>query len=162
MLIDSGPSTDRPCYKRNQSAVVKCRIRSRADLVVRNGWLGGAPALIPVGVRAGGTTTLARSLRRLQLVENDPDCVRCRHPKSQHEVEDNADEDGDSEDELRGACEVRTCCCPRFSSPHRACENDVSDARGSVDQAVLTDLPASSTSSRGGGSRPCIFSAACE
>jgi hypothetical protein len=32
-------------------------------------------------------------------------------------LEDNADENGDSEHEARGACEVRTCFCPRFSSP---------------------------------------------
>jgi hypothetical protein len=30
-------------------------------------------------------------------------------------LQDNTDENGDSEHEARGACEVRTCFCPRFN-----------------------------------------------
>ena len=71
-------------------------------------WLQSATGMTPAG---------PLSYRRFQLIENDQDCGRCKHPRSQHEPEDNADENGDSEHEARGACEVRTCFCPRFSSP---------------------------------------------
>ena len=43
------------------------------------------------------------------MSDNDENCVRCEHPRSQHEIEDDADDNGDSEHKTRGACEVRTC-----------------------------------------------------
>ena len=55
--------------------------------------------------------------KETQVVENDQDCVRCRHPMSKHEVEDAADENGDSKHKTRGPCEVHSCSCPGFSPP---------------------------------------------
>lgn len=58
-----------------------------------------------------------RSDRTSHMSENDENCSRCKHPMSQHEIESDASENDDSEHETRGACEVRTCFCPRFSPP---------------------------------------------
>jgi hypothetical protein len=58
-----------------------------------------------------------RSDRTSHMSENDENCSRCKHPMSQHEIESDASENDDSEHEARGACEVRTCFCPRFSAP---------------------------------------------
>ena len=40
------------------------------------------------------------------MVEDDQDCIRCQHPMSQHEFEDDSDDNGDTEHKTRGACEV--------------------------------------------------------
>jgi len=51
------------------------------------------------------------------LADNDPKCTRCEHRQSQHEINSEAGDTGHPDREMRGACEVRTCFCPGFSSP---------------------------------------------
>jgi hypothetical protein len=94
--------------------------RSRGDLVGGKGLAGPLSFPLPVGVRAGDWRPFPRwpvLFGRIRLVENDPDCVRCKHSMSQHEIEDDSDDNGDTEHKTRGACEVRSCFCPRFSPP---------------------------------------------
>jgi hypothetical protein len=49
--------------------------------------------------------------------DDDQPCGRCEHPRAEHELEA-VSENGDTDRDVRGACEVENCSCPRYSRPN--------------------------------------------
>ena len=94
--------------------------RSHGDLVGGKGWLGLCPSLFrSVCGLAIGDPSLAGPffLGEFGCSKMIPTVfaasIRCLSTRSKTMHDDN----GDTEHKTRGACEVRSCFCPRFSPP---------------------------------------------